>query len=149
VTFVRLSRTRGIRRLCSSVRQQDLDSAEWGSEVRQLENLRLVHRIRDAVPNTPNWRGVKVVVYMVDLGQIAVQRLRTGIPTFWQGAAEFDKLRRAEWVYAPEWQTKLTEKKAKLAEKKPRGTPEVAAASAKETEPKPLVLFENPIDIDG
>jgi hypothetical protein len=27
-------------------RQQDLDSAEWGSEVRQLENLRLVHRIR-------------------------------------------------------------------------------------------------------
>ena len=123
-------------------RQQDLDSAAWGNEVRQLENLRLLHRIRDAVPNTPNWRGVKVVVYMVDLGQVAVQRLRTGIPTFWQGTAEFDKLRRAEWVYGPEWQAKLAEKKAKRH-------PEVAPAPANEAEPQPLVLFENPIDIDG
>ena len=123
-------------------RQQDLDSATWGNEVRQLENLRLLHRIRDAVPNTPNWRGVKVVVYMVDLGQVAVQRLRTGIPTFWQGTAEFDKLRRAEWVYAPEWQ-------AKLAEKKSRRSPEAARARGNEAEAQPLVLFEDPIDIDG
>jgi Cdc6-like AAA superfamily ATPase len=123
-------------------RQQDLDGAAWGNEVRQLENLRLLHRIRDAVPNTPNWRGVKVVVYMVDLGQVAVQRLRTGIPPFWQGSAEFDKLRRAEWVYAPEWE-------AKLAEKKSKRPPEAAPAPGHEAEPQPLVLFEHPVDLDG
>jgi hypothetical protein len=123
-------------------RQQDLDTAAWGNEVRQLENLRLLHRIRDAVPNTPNWRGVKVVVYMVDLGQVAVQRLRTGIPTFWQGTAEFDKLRRAEWVYAPEWHARVTEKRSSR-------TPQVAAPRGNEIEPQPLVLFEDPSDIDG
>lgn len=123
-------------------RQQDLDSAAWGNEIRQLENLRLLHRIKDAVPNTPHWRGVKVVVYMVDLGQVAVQRLRTGIPTFWQGTAEFDKLRRAEWVYAPEWGTKLAEQKSKRA-------PEANTSRGTESDLRPLVLFDDPDDIDG
>ena len=123
-------------------RQQDLDSAPWGNEVRQLENLRLLHRIRDAVPNTPNWRGVKVVVYMVDLGQVAVERLRPGIPTFWQSSAEFDKLRRAEWVYAPEWE-------ARLAERKLKRPPEVAPPPPSEAEPQPPLMLFDPIDLDG
>jgi hypothetical protein len=122
-------------------RQQDLESAGWGHEIRQLENLRLLHRIRDAVPNTPNWRGVKVVVYLVDLGQVAIQRLRTGIPQFWEGAAEFDKLRRAEWVYAPEWQAKLAEKTK--ATRTP-GTTQTAATNS-----EPLVLFEDPDEVAG
>jgi hypothetical protein len=94
------------------VRQRDLDQADWGAEIRQLENLRLLHRIRDTVPNTPNWRGVKTVVFMIDLGQVANTRLRAGIPEFWKNTAQFDKLRRAEWVYLPEWRDKLALKPA-------------------------------------
>jgi hypothetical protein len=45
------------------------------------------------------------MAFMVDLAQVADQRLRTGIPEFWKGTAEFDKLRRAEWVYSPEWRS--------------------------------------------
>jgi hypothetical protein len=59
------------------------------------------------------WRGIKTMVFMVDLGQIANQRLRTKIPEFWKSTAEFDKLRRAEWVYSPGWresQTKAAKK---------------------------------------
>lgn len=88
------------------VKQKDLDEEPWGAEIQQLENLRLLHRIRDAVPNTPNWRGIKTMVFMVDLGQVADQRLRTGIPDFWTSTAQFDKLRRAEWVYDPSWRAK-------------------------------------------
>jgi hypothetical protein len=94
------------------VRQRDLDQADWGAEIRQLENLRLLHRIRDTVPNTPNWRGVKTVVFMIDLEQVANTRLRAGIPEFWNNTAQFDKLRRAEWVYLPEWREKLEAKPA-------------------------------------
>lgn len=118
------------------VRQHDLDVEDWGSEIRQLENLRLLHRIKDAVPNTPNWRGVKVVVYMVDLGQVAVQRLRTGIAEFWKGVAEFDKLRRAEWVYGPDWHSRRQE--ARRSD----------AAGQQGAEGTPLVLFEDPSDLD-
>lgn len=95
------------------VKQADLDGTTWGKEVQQLENLRLLHRIKDAIPNTMGWRGIKTMVFMVDLGQIANQRLRTKIPEFWKSTAEFDKLRRAEWVYSPGWresQTKAAKK---------------------------------------
>ncbi len=85
------------------VKQSDLESSDWGKEIQQLESLRLLHRIKDTVPNTPNWRGIKTMAFMVDLAQVADQRLRTGIPEFWKGTAEFDKLRRAEWVYSPQW----------------------------------------------
>jgi hypothetical protein len=85
------------------VKQSDLDGKDWGKEIQQLENMRLLHRIKDTVPNTPNWRGIKTMVFMIDLAQVADQRLRTGIPEFWKGTAEFDKLRRAEWVYTPDW----------------------------------------------
>lgn len=90
------------------VRQKDLDEAEWGPDIRQLENLRLLHRIRDTKPNAPNWRGVKCVVFMVDLGQLTVKRLQKAIPQFWVNTQEFDKLRRAEWVYSLGWQAKLS-----------------------------------------
>lgn len=85
------------------VKQSDLEGSDWGKEIQQLESLRLLHRIKDTVPNTPNWRGIKTMAFMVDLAQVADQRLRTGIPEFWKGTAEFDKLRRAEWVYSPSW----------------------------------------------
>jgi len=85
------------------IKQSDLESTGWGKEIQQLESLRLLHRIKDTVPNTPNWRGIKTMAFMVDLAQVADQRLRTGIPEFWKGTAEFDKLRRAEWVYSPDW----------------------------------------------
>ncbi|NYI41706.1 hypothetical protein [Demequina lutea] len=85
------------------VEQSQLESTDWGRQIQQLENLRLLHRIRDTVPKTPSWRGRRVIVYMIDLGQVANQRMRTGIPEFWKGEAEFDRLRRAEWVYTPGW----------------------------------------------
>ncbi|MCV7215023.1 hypothetical protein H7J51_06970 [Mycobacterium crocinum] len=93
------------------VRQKDLDETQWGADIRQLENLRLLHRIRDTKPNAPNWRGVKCVVFMVDLGQLTVKRLQKAIPRFWENTQEFDKLRRAEWVYAPDWEAKLSSPK--------------------------------------
>lgn len=95
------------------VRQKDLDEETWAQEIHQLEHLRLLHRIRDTIPNTPNWRGVKTMVYMVDLGQVAVQRLRTGIPEFWNSTAEFERLRRAEWVYSPDWRRDLDGRSSK------------------------------------
>lgn len=104
------------------VKQRDLDEEAWGAEIQQLENLRLLHRIRDAIPNTPNWRGVKTMVFMVDLGQVADQRLRTGIPEFWTSTAQFDKLRRAEWVYSPGWRMKAAGK-GSLGVSAPRSDP--------------------------
>jgi histone H3/H4 len=130
-------------------RQKDLDEAPWGDEVRQLENLRLLHRIRDTVPNTPNWRGVKTVVYLVDLGQVAVQRLRTGIPSFWQGTSEFDKLRRAEWVYGPDWRTRLDEKRARQARSASQPGTNAPAAPPPEPVDSALTLFDDPADLDS
>jgi hypothetical protein len=126
-------------------RQQDLDASSWGEEIRQLENLRLLHRIKDTVPNTPNWRGVKVVVFMVDLGQVTIQRLRKGIPNFWQSSAEFDRLRRAEWVYGPEWRVKLGEKLAKKAKKASR----TSGDATNDDDSKTQTLFDFPSELDG
>jgi hypothetical protein len=127
------------------IRQKDLDEAYWGNEIRQLENLRLLHRIRDTVPNTPNWRGIKTVVYMVDLGQLAVKRLQKGIPTFWLATSEFDKLRRAEWVYGPEWREKLTEKRAKQKSKHIESRQNAVSPDQREDE---LLLFDDPTELD-
>jgi len=127
------------------IRQKDLDEASWGNEIRQLENLRLLHRIRDTVPNTPNWRGIKTVVYMVDLGQLAVKRLQKGIPTFWLATSEFDKLRRAEWVYGPEWPDKLTEKRSKQTSKQSESRNNAAGPAQDEVE---LLLFDDPSELD-
>lgn len=110
------------------VRQKDLDETQWGADIRQLENLRLLHRIRDTKPNAPNWRGVKCVVFMVDLGQLTVKRLQKAIPRFWENTQEFDKLRRAEWVYAPDWQAKLSPPKP------PRTAPPRGNASGSESD---------------
>jgi hypothetical protein len=100
------------------VRQEDIENSSWGEEIRQLENLRLIHRIKDAVPNTPKWRGVKCVVFMIDLGQVANQRLMAAIPEFWKSTAEFDRLRRAEWVYSPKWLSRkaATDMKAQITQ---------------------------------
>jgi hypothetical protein len=123
------------------VRQKDLDEEAWGPDIRQLENLRLLHRIRATVPNTPSWRGVKCVVYMVDLGQLTVKRLQTGIPAFWEATSEFDRLRRAEWVYAPGWRSKLKEKA------RPR-TATPVKSQPDEGELDALVLFDDPAELD-
>jgi hypothetical protein len=124
------------------IRQKDLDEAGWGSDIRQLENLRLLHRIRDTVPNTPNWRGVKCVVFMVDLGQLTVKRLQKGIPSFWERTSEFDKLRRAEWVYGPDWRAKLAEKPKAAA--KATNTPEPVEEGPADIP----MLFNDPADLD-
>jgi hypothetical protein len=124
------------------VPQKNLDEASWGDEIRQLENLRLLHRIRDAVPNAPSWRGVKTVVFMIDLGQVANQRLRHGIPSFWEGSAQFDKLRRAEWVYGPEWRKKAAERSSRKATSKT-----LSASHGEHVEA--LGLFDDPSEIDA
>jgi hypothetical protein len=85
-------------------RQEDLTETPWGTEVQQLQNLRLLHRITTAVPNTGNWRGVKTVVVMIDLASVARQRLNQEISPFWKRQAEMDRLRRAEWVYSPDFE---------------------------------------------
>lgn len=87
-------------------RQEDLTDTAWGKEVMQLENLRLLHRIGVTVPNTETWRQVRVVIMMIDLAAIVNQRLSMNIVEFWKGAREFDKLRRAQWVYSPSWDDK-------------------------------------------
>jgi hypothetical protein len=127
------------------IRQKDLDEAQWGNEIRQLENLRLLHRIRDTVPNTPNWRGVKTVVFMVDLGQLTVKRLQKGIPSFWQATSEFDKLRRAEWVYGPDWRNTLTDKRSKKTKRNELRSSSVSPDQAQEDL---LVLFDDPSELD-
>ncbi|MFZ0832531.1 MAG: hypothetical protein WAM92_05495, partial [Mycobacterium sp.] len=122
------------------VRQKDLDETQWGADIRQLENLRLLHRIRDTKPNAPNWRGVKCVVFMVDLGQLTVKRLQKAIPRFWENTQEFDKLRRAEWVYAPDWQAKLSPPKPPQATA-PRGNAS-AGESDESSDEGTLPLFD-------
>lgn len=110
------------------VKQSDLDGTTWGKEVQQLESFRLLHRIKDTVPNTPNWRGIKTMAFMVDLAQVADQRLSTGIPEFWKGTAEFDKLRRAEWVYSPDWREHQSKNLKAKAAGAPEGTVDVEPA---------------------
>lgn len=132
------------------VRQEDIENASWGEEIRQLENLRLIHRIKDAVPNTPNWRGVKCIVFMIDLGQVANQRLMAAIPNFWMSTAEFDKLRRAEWVYAPQWSNKLAaaNKKSQNSGSAEIGTQVSTHSSSSGNDLKVPTLFESSSEID-
>jgi len=120
------------------VRQSDLEGTDWGREIQQLENLRLLHRIKDTVPNTPNWRGIKTMAFMVDLAQVAEQRLQTGIPEFWKGTAEFDKLRRAEWVYSPDWRTHQSKNLDAQKTRKVGKPASASPAAAEGTEPEPL-----------
>lgn len=95
------------------VPQIELESTTWGAEILQLESLRLVHRIGDTTPNAKSWAGVKTRIYMVDLGQAANLRLRATIPEFWSRTSEFDKLRRAEWVYTADWETRKATRAAR------------------------------------
>ncbi|WP_148083488.1 hypothetical protein [Micromonospora sp. Llam0] len=99
-------------------RQEELSETAWGAEVQQLQNLRLLHRITTAVPNTATWRGVKTVVVMIDLASVARQRLNQVITPFWKNQAEMDKLRRAEWVYSPDFEESMEEKLIKKSAKK-------------------------------
>ncbi|TFB66932.1 hypothetical protein E3N86_00780 [Cryobacterium sp. Hz7] len=85
------------------VPQVQLEREPWGQEIQQLENLRLIHRIGDTTPNAKAWQGVKVTVFMIDLGQLPTVRLAKKIPEFWSSAADFNSLRRASWVYTPDW----------------------------------------------
>lgn len=87
------------------VEQENLDEEAWGKEIAQLESLRFLHRIKDTKPNTLNWRGRKCIVFMIDLSERANQRMRAPIIEFWRSQKEFDKLRRAEWVYTPDWRS--------------------------------------------
>jgi hypothetical protein len=89
-------------------RQEDLSDTAWGKEVAQLENLRLLHRIGVAVPNAKTLRQVRVVIMMIDLAAVVNQRLSMNIIEFWKGTREFDKLRRAQWVYDPAWNEAVT-----------------------------------------
>lgn len=116
------------------VEQSRLESEEWGKEILQLENLRLVHRIGEAVPNTPSWRGRRAVIFMIDLGQMVNQRMTTGVTPFWESQAEFDKLRRAQWVYDPEWRGRPKLPKAV------KGGDATDSASA-EPQPEDIPLF--------
>jgi hypothetical protein len=84
-------------------KQGDLTDAPWGKEIQQLENLRLLHRVGVAVPNTKTWRQTRVVIMMIDLAAIVNQRMGVKIVEFWKGQREFDTLRRAQWVYEPNW----------------------------------------------
>ncbi|WP_423922187.1 hypothetical protein ACPEEZ_02255 [Frigoribacterium sp. 2-23] len=84
------------------VRQEHMD-LEFGREILELEDLRFVHRIMTTRPNSGNWRGVDTVVFMVDIPAIVTKRMRKAPLEFWK-PGQVDKLRRAEWVYSPEWQ---------------------------------------------
>lgn len=91
------------------VPQADLERETWGKEVQQLENLRLLHRIKDTIPNSRAWQGVKTMVFMIDLGQLPNVRLSKKIPEFWKSAADFNILRKGAWVYTPDWSTRKKE----------------------------------------
>jgi hypothetical protein len=83
------------------VRREHIDTA-WGREIVELEDLRFVHRIMTTRPNTATWRGVETVVFMVDFAALVSRRMRKAPVEFWK-AGKSDELRRAEWVYDPNW----------------------------------------------
>lgn len=83
------------------VRREHLDTL-WGKEIVELEDLRFVHRIMTTRPNTDTWRGVDTVVFMVDFAALVQKRMRKAPVEFWK-PGKADELRRAEWVYDPEW----------------------------------------------
>ncbi|MFH9977880.1 hypothetical protein ACH4ND_01200 [Streptomyces sp. NPDC017179] len=83
------------------VRREHMDT-DWGREIVELEDLRFVHRIMTTRPNTATWRGVETVVFMVDFAALVQKRMRKAPVEFWK-AGKSDELRRAEWVYEPNW----------------------------------------------
>ncbi|MEU4693890.1 hypothetical protein [Actinoplanes sp. NPDC023714] len=83
------------------VRREQLDT-DWGREITELEDLRFVHRIMTTRPNTATWRGIDTVVFMVDFAALVVKRMRKAPVEFWK-PGKSDELRRAEWVYQPNW----------------------------------------------
>lgn len=88
------------------VPQAQLERDAWGKEIQQLENLRLLHRIKDTIPKSGGGTGTKTMVFMIDLGQQSNVRLSKKIPEFWVSVAEFDRLRRSSWIYTPDWKEK-------------------------------------------
>jgi len=97
------------------VPQADLEREPWGKEIQQLENLRLLHRIKDTIPNSRSWQGVKTMVFMIDLGQLPNVRLSKKIPEFWKSASDFNILRKGAWVYTPDWMVRKREIEAATA----------------------------------
>lgn len=93
--------TKGADTVFILVPQAVLDDRQIGREIGQLEQLRLLHRIKETTANSSRWKGTPMVAYMTDLGAAAQQRLRVEIPPFWKNTAESEKLRRATWVYDP------------------------------------------------
>lgn len=83
------------------VRREQIDTS-WGREITELEDLRFVHRIMTTRPNTASWRGVDTIVFMVDFAALVVKRMRKAPVEFWK-PGKSDELRRAEWVYSPDW----------------------------------------------
>ncbi|WP_327109011.1 P-loop NTPase family protein [Nonomuraea glycinis] len=83
------------------VRREHMDTG-WGREIVELEDLRFVHRIMTTRPNTATWRGVETVVFMVDFAALVQRRMRKAPVEFWK-VGKSDELRRAEWVYEPNW----------------------------------------------
>lgn len=98
------------------VPQADLEREPWGKEIQQLENLRLLHRIKDTIPNSRRYQGVKTMVFMIDLGQIPNVRLSKKIPEFWKSVTDFNVLRKGAWVYTPDWATRKKEIEAAAAQ---------------------------------
>ncbi|MGW1211250.1 ATP-binding protein [Streptomyces sp. NPDC002499] len=95
------------------VRRERMDT-DWGREITELEDLRFVHRIMTTRPNTSTWRGVDTVVFMVDFAALVVKRMRKAPVEFWK-PGKSDELRRAEWVYEPNW-TEITNRQKKRAD---------------------------------
>ena len=83
------------------IRRDELD-LEWGREIVQLEDLRFLHKIFTTRPNTGAWRGVDTVVFMVDIPALVKNRMRKAPIEFWK-PGEIDQLRRATWIYEPNW----------------------------------------------
>lgn len=99
--------------------QRDQLDSDWGREIVQLEDLRFVHRIMTARPNTKTWRGIDTVVFMVDIAALVQKRARRAPIEFWK-PGKSDELRRAEWVYTPNWTTTETIKHAKTPPNTPK-----------------------------
>jgi hypothetical protein len=83
------------------VRREHMDT-DWGREIVELEDLRFVHRIMTTRPNTASWRGVDTIVFMVDFAALVAKRMRKAPVEFWK-PGKSDELRRAQWVYVPDW----------------------------------------------
>ncbi|WP_233521880.1 hypothetical protein, partial [Streptomyces triticagri] len=83
------------------VSREHMDT-DWGREIVELEDLRFVHRILTTRPNTATWRGKDTDVFMVDIPALVTKRMRKAPVEFWK-PGKSDELRRAGWVYTPDW----------------------------------------------